>query len=279
MSIKNIINSVGTTGSTLSLAARGGNLPRGIHFALDGEGAAGVADAGTDDKTDDDDDAEDGAEDDAEASVPKRQFDGVFAELRKTRDELKALKANAPSADEINELREFKAEKAKLEQEQKKKKGDYEKLLSEQQTKHAKELAEWQDKFNTERAARQHDRLDAIFGRVVPSHTDVPVDDLAPLLRPYFKFDDDGDLTIDANGTWPLNDQGKEMTPEEFIAKFIADRPHFARFVPKGGSGGGNGRGKGNGGKGKFTDEQIRNMSQAEFEKHHDEIMAQIGQG
>lgn len=301
MSANDLINKAGTaltaTPTALALASRMGSIPRGLHFFPD-DGAGGEGGGGDDGGDDgagggDDGDGEgdgegsdDGGDDgDDGATVKKSQFDATLRDLRaerKARKELdkriKELEKGAPSPDELEELREFRVKRQQAEEDQKKKEGQFEKLIAEKDAKHNAELTRIQNELAEERQARQDERVDNVLAKSIPNHTTAPIDDVARLLRPFFKFDEEGEMVIEVNGDEPLNDKGEPMTANEFVAKFVSERPYLAALAPKGGSGGGSGRGRGSGKGGKqFTAEDLAEMSYEDFKKNEKEIMKQAG--
>lgn len=297
MSANELINKAGTATATptaLAIASQMGSIPRGLHFFPDdgGDGGGDTGDDGAGDGGDDgiDDDSDDGSDDDGDdgddgATVKKSQFDATLRDLRTERKQrkeldkrLKELEKGAPSPEELEELREFRVKRQQAEEDQKKKEGQFEKLIAEKDAKHTAELNRIQNELAEERQARQDERVDNVLAKSIPNHTTAPIDDVARLLRPFFKFDEEGEMVIEVNGEEPMNDKGEPMTANEFVAKFVSERPYLAALAPKGGSGGGTGRGRGSGkGGNRFTAEDLENMSYEDFKKNEKEIMKQAG--
>lgn len=272
-----IVNTAGAIPaySALAIAMRGDGLPRGLHFNEgaeeggdlgEGEGGAGDNDLGDDD---------DGGKKDDDTI---RKMDAILRELREERSKRKELerrmKETALPENELEEYRKFKADQARLEEEAKKKQGKYEELLAQQQRKYEAQIAEHEAAFNQLQSRYRQEQVDATLARHIPTYTTIPVADVAALLRPFFTFNEDGELTIQVNGEEPLNERGNPMTPEEFIADFIGKREWLAKAAPKSGSGGQTG--KGGSGKGRrFTPEEILAMPHEEFIKNEAAILAQ----
>ena len=278
------------SGSALGLASAGyGRLPSALRFAPDddGGGAGGGAtggskdDAGSKDGGGSKDDA--GGKDDETPVYTKAQHDALLNETKKEREarrklenDLKELKKNALSPEEITEFRNFRVEKQKAEEAKIKEKGEYEKLIKQQEESHkaaleaaTKERDDFKSKFYGERFGR-------LLASEIPKHTTAPVEDLSPLIMPFLQIDEeDGSIVVVVNGVTPKNEKGQDMSPAEFIAAEINRRPHFASLKPANGSGGPNQNGKGKGGKATFTREEIASMSEADFKKNEAAILAQ----
>lgn len=284
---------IAKSGSALGLASLGyGRLPSALRFAPDGDGNGGAAEGGSGDGGAGGSGAGkgeggkgDGGEG-ADENTPiytKAQHDALLNETKKEREarrkleaDLKELRKNALTPEEITEFRNFRVEKQKAEEAKVKEKGEYEKLIQKQEAEHkaaleaaAKERDDYKSKFHAERFGR-------LLASEIPKHTTAPVEDLSPLIMPYLQIDEeDGSIVVLVNGVTPKNEKGQDMSPAEFIAAEIARRPHFAVLKPANGSGGGNQNGKGKGGKPTFTREEIASMSEADFKKNEAAILAQ----
>lgn len=290
MSANELTKNAGTANtSALQSAMRGGlSLPRGLYFDPSDEGGGGDNDNGNDNNNDGaggegNENNNDGGDGD-EAVVSKKEYDGVLKEMIARRDaekkltkELESLKKNAPSKEEISELRKFRAQQQEAEEERRKKEGQFEELLNETKTKYEQKIQELESKVEQEVISRRAERVDNILAKFIPQNTDVPVDDVSPLIKNFFKWDEDGEVYIEVNGEEPLDENGKPKTAERFIADFIASKPWLAAHKPKGGSGGASGRGRGKNGAKVYTAEDLASMSTEDFRKYQSEIMAQVG--
>jgi len=286
-----IINKAGTI-SALQLASNGVGLPKGLRFHPDdgsdnnADGSDnGMGDAGNEGGDNGaGDEGDDGGD---EVMVPKRHHDGAVAELAKVRRELKEsskalenFKKQMPSMEEFEELREHKTKQAELEAERKKKEGQFETLLKDQQAKHTNEKSELQAALEAKQAELDQERIGNIFASVVPLHTSVPTSSVQRLMGGLIKYDEDRELRcFKENGEPALNPDGSDMTPAQFIEDYIGKTDWLARAQPKGGAGGGNNRARGKDGKArKFTAADLENMSHEEFKKYEKEIMAQTAE-
>lgn len=285
MKANELMTRSGTTTTALQLAAKMG-MPKGLHFfADDGSGGGGNDDGGNDDGAgggnDDDGGNDDGAHD--EPTVLKTQHDAVLKEMIEHRKSSKVLTArlaelesNTPSQEELNELRDYRVKMQEADDVQKKKEGQYETLLKDKESKHAAEIQALQADIASERKSRRSESVENVLAKYIPQNTSVAVDDVSPLLRSFFKFDDEGTMFIEVNGEEPMDGNGKAQSPAEFIAQYIESKPHLATHKPRGGSGGTGNRNGGRGGKKQWTQQDLQNMTQEEWRENEKEIMAQI---
>jgi len=250
-------------------------IPRGLHFDPDDAPDTGIV---TDPDSDDKD-----SDPQAPDNATKLQLEAVIRDLRderKARKEAerkaKELVSSGPTAEEIAELREFKAKQAAADEDTKKKKGQYEQLLKDNTTKYESEINKIRSEHTSLLQQYRDEKIDATLSRHIPTYTTIPVSDVADLMRRHFTFDDEGEMVIQVGGTEPMNDRGNPMSAEEFISDFINKRDYLAKAAPKGGSGGQGGKGKGSGKNKVWTPEELQSMSHEDFKKNEREITAQI---
>lgn len=280
------INTFGHNITAFDLARLAG-MPRGLHFEGAGDGNTGDNNAG-DGNTGDNNtgDGNNNSPDDktGEGDTPKpgyvkkTQYDGVLNELKTERDARKALdkriaaiEKSKPSDTELEEFRNFRVAQAKAEEERKKKEGQFDKILEETRKKYEDQLTAAISEKDKAISMFQEAQIMNALGTYIPQHTTVPISDIVPLMRSKIAVDSETNalVVLDDGGQPAMNDQGKTMTVEEFVAKWISARPHFATHKPKGGAGSGSGRGSG-AANGQLTAEQIQGMS-------HSEVMASMG--
>ena len=277
-----------------SMLALIGAIPFYARFV--GEGAGGAAGAGTAEATKDegagegagDEGAGEGTKDEAAAAkpvVPKAQFDALHkenmrrkAEAQKVADELAALKANAPSKEELDELRQFKVEQEKRREEEAKKRGDFEKLLADEKKKAHDERVRLEGEVAKRDAKYRKERIGNALSMEIPRHTTAPISDVARLFDGMISVGDDDAFVITKDGGWPMDpDTGKEVTLARFIELEIESRDYLARHKPQGGSGSAATSGKGSGKSGNFTAEDIAKMSDEDYNKLRSTLHAQAG--
>lgn len=210
------------------------------------------------------------------AKAELEQRDKQIADLNA---KITELGQNVVSKEDKAELAKLKREKEEAEKKRLAEQGELQKLLDKanEELRASRAAAEEADK----RAKKQVQdlRLSNLFDREIPKSTEIPISQVigALGLRDYFVFNEqtEGFKIVDpVTKTTPRNANGTEMTPEEFIAKKIADTPWIATVKPKGGSGSGNATGGGTGAGGEFTSEDVREMSIADFNKNKDKIFA-----
>lgn len=268
------------------LAAVGLAAPFYARFAGEGVGAGG--DGGPTDVIDnpeikpEDKKPPVGVVDPAEHAKLKKEKEEAIAESIRRKDELKKkelelekLRQHQLSPEELEEFRAAKAEKARLEEENLKKRGEFERLAKEREDKHKAEMDRIQ-KERDEMAARwEHDKVTGELAALLPQHTAVPASEVMPLIQRHVRWDrEESRFVIDVNGVAPLRPDGKEMTLAEFVEDWVSKRDWLARHKPAGGSGSSTTAGR-SGKAGTIAPEDLQKMSQADYNKNYRTILAE----
>lgn len=236
-----------------------------------GDDDKGASDDDDDLSSDDDSNSDDDSSNDDDAVIPKRQYDGLMAETRKRKEkiarleaEMKELRSQIPSPEELSEFRDYLKQKAEDDKTQKIKKGQYEELLARSKREHDAQIEKLQEQISGLTSVLESKSIDGELARLIPEFTSFPVADLTPLIRPHLSYDvEDDSISISVNGEHPLTANGKEMTLAEFVEDFISKKPHIASAAPRGGSGGKSQKGGGKI-KGRLSAEQISKLGPAE---------------
>lgn len=209
----------------------------------------------------------------------RSELEASARQIAELNDKISKMGSNVVSDDDKRLLAQLKKEKEDAETKRLAEQGEFKRLLD----KANEDLAAANKaREDSDRRAKQQVadlRLTNLLEREIPRHTEIPpVQIIGALgLKDYFVFNETtGAFTITDPITKaaPRNTNGTAMTPEEFIAKRIADTPWAASMKPKGGSGSQTVEGGGSGEGGEFTSEDIANMSIEEFNKHRDTIFS-----
>ena len=152
-----------------------------------------------------------------------------------------------------SQLEELKKEKGDLIP-----RGEHEKLLKVEQDKLSERDAKIEKLHSAQKEA-------AIYKAAAAS---VDPETVVALLRDKFKMDDAGTVfPVDEKGERVVGKEGF-LTPEQFIADFLKQKPHLAKDASAPGTGSSS---SGDGGKpaptGKYTSEQLLKMPMEEYEK------------
>lgn len=269
------------------LAAVGLAAPFYARFAGEGAGAAGDGD-GTTGVLDSPEPKPEpkppagGVVDPAEHARLKKEKEEAIAESIRRKDELKKkdaelekLRQGQLSPEELEEFRAAKAEKARLEEENLKKRGEFERLAKEREDKHKAEMDKLQRERDEMAARWEQDKVTGELGMLLPLHTSVPASEVMPLIQRHVKWDrEEARFVIDVNGTAPLRPDGKEMSVAEFVEDWVSKRDWLARHKPAGGSGSSASAGRA-GKAGAISPEDLSKMSQADYNKNHKTILAE----
>lgn len=220
-----------------------------------------------------------GAQGAEEPKVNKAHLDAAMKDLvriKAEKAELERRLKDAPSPAEVQELREARVQKQKEEEEAKKRAGQFEELLAKQKKEAADAIAAEKSRTASVTTKYQRSMVVNALSQEIPKFTTAPVADVLALIQGPVSYDPETEkFKIEVNGVWPVNDKGRDMTLEEFVEAEVAKRPYLATAKPAQGSGGTTQRG-GKGGEAKrFTADEVRTMSDAEFKKNEKAILEQ----
>lgn len=209
----------------------------------------------------------------------RSELEASARQIAELNEKIAKMGSNVVSDDDKKLLAQLKKDKEDAETKRLAEQGEFKRLLD----KANEDLAAANKaREDSDRRAKQQVadlRLTNLLEREIPRHTEIlPAQIIGALgLKDYFVFNETtGAFTImdPITKAAPRNANGTAMTPEEFIAKRIADTPWAASMKPKGGSGSQTVEGGGSGEGGEFTSEDIANMSIEEFNKHRDTIFS-----
>lgn len=249
-----------------------GGAPGGAAGDKGGSGESGAA-GGEEKKGEESKEGGDGEQ----PVVAKKAYDAVLADLHKFKNQIAELNkkiANAPSEEEVRELREARVRKQQEEEEAKKKAGQYEEIIAKQKRDAAEALAAEKAAKSKVESKYANSMVVNALAAEIPNYTTAPVSDVLSLIQKHVSFDLETEkFKIDVDGVWPVNDKGREMTIAEFVESQITKRPYLAMAKPAQGSGGTSQRGKGTD-KNQPTDAQVSRMSDKEFKEYEQTYLA-----
>jgi len=175
-------------------------------------------------------------------SIERRQaLKAATENVMKLQKELEELRKSAPTKEELDKLR---ADAAEAEAKRKAEMSALEKSQEEisKLQKQTAELAAARDAEVASIRRKYHaTRIEQVVRANWSAHTSFPIDDLLSAVTAKLAVDDatDAVIVVGPDGKTPERNPstGKDMTPAEWVAKFVADRPHLAAVKPKGGPG------------------------------------------
>lgn len=111
----------------------------------------------------------------------------------------------------------------------------YKKAYSKAQRRHPSEEVE---KLKAELEGLKHERKTAALLRAVSRHNVVDAEEVVELLRNRIGTDDSGSLmVVGETGAARINNAGQPVSVEEYVGRWLAERPHHLRTSAGSGSG------------------------------------------
>lgn len=167
----------------------------------------------------------------------RRKWDKEKAEIEKNL----YTKLGISSADEIEEINRLREEAKQAEQRKREEKGEYEKILAERDKKHQQEKQE----ILNQKLQADNNFLDlakeinlsqaALKAGADPATLDLVIAFTKSQVK---VLDKNSVIPVDSHGEVPLNpDTGKEMTLDDFMKSFLADRPNLVKGSGTSGAG------------------------------------------
>lgn len=127
---------------------------------------------------------------------------------------------------DIEELRQLKADKEQRSIEESKKRGDFEKVLSDLAAKKDEEIRKRDDII-------RNYSVDTPLVATAAKYGAVNVEQVKTLLKPNVRLNADGEVEIvDQAGAVRYNDKGKALGVDDLVRSFLDDNPHFKSAGP-----------------------------------------------
>ena len=170
--------------------------------------------------------------DDTETSTPTQAEAKTF-----TQDEVNAMMATQKGNVEkkfaktyegvdVNEYNDLKTAKAAATQKEQIKKGEFEKILEEQASKHKTEIAQYKTR-ETEY------NINSPIINAAAKHKAIDPEQVRTLLKGDFRLGDNGDVeVVDKDGKARYNDDGKPFTVDDRVREYLDSNPHFLPANP-----------------------------------------------
>lgn len=130
---------------------------------------------------------------------------------------------------DMNEYRSLKKQQEEKELEERKARGEFEKILQEQKKKHDEQLAILKQQLHKE-------KVDGSLLKVAGSRNAVNPEQVASLLRNNVKLGDDGEVyVLNENGEIAYDtDSATPLGVDKLVNSFLDANPHFLRAGPSG---------------------------------------------
>lgn len=130
---------------------------------------------------------------------------------------------------DMNEYRSLKKQQEEKELEERKARGEFEKILQEQKKKHDEQLAVLKQQLHKE-------KVDGSLLKVAGSRNAVNPEQVASLLRNNVKLGDDGEVyVLNENGEIAYDtDSATPLGVDKLVNSFLDANPHFLRAGPSG---------------------------------------------
>lgn len=130
---------------------------------------------------------------------------------------------------DMNEYRSLKKAQEEKEFEERKSRGEFEKILQEQKSKHDEQLAILKNQLHKE-------KVDGSLLKIAGSRNAVNPEQVASLLRNNVKLGDDGEVyVLNENGEIAYDtDAATPQSVEKLVNSFLDANPHFLRAGPSG---------------------------------------------
>lgn len=127
---------------------------------------------------------------------------------------------------DLDEYAQLKEEKEKANRKEQLKKGEYEKIIEEQASKHNAEKAQWQQE-------KTEYKINTPVLNAAAKHKAVDPDQVRSLLKGEFRLGESGEVEVlDSEGKARFNDDGKLLSVDDRVREFLDSNAHFVQATP-----------------------------------------------